>query len=174
MWISPKTDFTDFELDELYWFIKTRKDNELGVNMYIMTMISRVPRQIISFNVDYSVQFSTIQGMVDSVPTAENYYTDGGCVYLGVDFFGHHRRNIHNKNDTHTIESTNCDIRHYLAGFRRRSRCFYRSMETVKAVLWLFVNAYNKFGEWKLKYFTKNPTASRDLGFNHTRWIKYG
>ncbi|MDR1093190.1 MAG: hypothetical protein LBL66_03485, partial [Clostridiales bacterium] len=40
----------------------------------------------------------------------------------------------------------------YIAGLAWRSRCFYRSLETLNAVLALFVNAYNKFGDYKLRY----------------------
>ncbi len=68
--------------------------------------------------------------MVDSAPAAKNYYTDGGRVYFDAIFWGAHKRNIHNKANTHIIEGTNADIRHYMAGLRRKSRCFFRSIET--------------------------------------------
>jgi IS1 family transposase len=117
-----------------------------------MTMLSREPRQIVAFDVDNSVKSECIQDMVDNAPQAENYYTDGGQSYLGVDFIGRHRRNVRDKSDTHNIEGSNADIRHYIAGLRRRSRCFFRKMETLKAVLSIFVHAYNKFGAAKLEY----------------------
>ena len=84
-----------------------------------MTMVSREPRQIVAFEVDHSIRAERIQSMIDRSPYAENYYTDGGTSYLDVIFGGRHRRNIHSKSDTHIIESTNSDIRHYIAGFRR-------------------------------------------------------
>jgi len=40
-----------------------------------------------------------------------------------------------------------------------------------KNALMQAVNAYNKFGEFKRKYFLNNPKASRDLTFNHTAYI---
>jgi NAD+--asparagine ADP-ribosyltransferase len=91
--------------------------------------------------------------MVDSVHIAEKYYTDGGTAYLDV-YFGENRhvRNIHDKSDTHIIESTNADLRHYIAGLARRSRCFFRKQENKEAVLSTFIDAYNKFGEAKFKY----------------------
>jgi IS1 family transposase len=155
----------------VFWFQNKRKGHENGVNLYIMTMISRQPRQIVAFAVDNQVKESTIQSMVDSSPMAENYYTDGGGVYLGVDFFGRHRRNVHNKNDTYIIEGTNADLRHYIAGLRRKSRCFFRKKETLKAVLTNFVEAYNKFGEAKEKFKQRHPDCGRDFGFNHTQFI---
>jgi hypothetical protein len=66
-----------------------------------------------------------------------------------VIFGGEHKRNIRDKSDTHDVESINSDLRTYIAGLRRRSRCFFRSLEALNAELALFVNAYNKFGENK-------------------------
>jgi IS1 family transposase len=153
LWISPQTDFKNLELDEVHWFIETRKCNNLGVNTYISTVVSRVPRQIVAFEVGKSVNSADIQQMVNDLPPAENYFTDGGYAYLGVDFYpGTHRRNIHNKNDTHIVESTNCDLRHHIGGLRRRSRIFFRKRENLKLVLTFFIDAYNKFGDWKFKH----------------------
>lgn len=171
MWISPKTEFSEAELDEVFWFTNARKNHEMGINAYVMTMISRTPRQIVAFDVDNSIKSKIIQRMVDSMPEFEKYYTDGGGVYLDVDFFGGHRRNIHNKNDTYIIEGTNADLRHYIAGLRRKSRCFFRKLETLKAVLFIFINAYNKFGEWKQQYREKHPNCGRDFNVSHCHFI---
>ena len=113
-------------------------------------MISRFPRQIVAFDVDNCIPTSKIQAMVDSVPPANYYYTDGFYCDKDVDFCGEHLSNINDKSDTHNIESTNADLRHHIPGLRRRSRCFYRTLETFHAVLSVFINAYNKFGEAKL------------------------
>ncbi len=171
MWVSPATNLEGFELDEIYWFTNTRKENENGINAYIMTMISREPRQIVAFEVEESVRAERIQAMVDRSLPARNYYTDGGGVYLDVNFWGAHRRNIHDKSGTHIIEGTNADIRHYIAGLRRKSRCFFRSLATLKAVLTLFVDAYNKFGEAKRAFKLRNPGFGRDFPFDHLQFI---
>jgi len=171
MWISPNTNTSAFELDEVYWFIRKRKGYENGVNTYIMTMLSREPRQIVGFAVDSAVKAERIQTMVDSIVQAENYYTDGGQTYLGVDFIGQHQRNIRDKSDTHNIEGSNADIRHYIAGLQRKSRCFFRKMETLEAVLTIFVYAYNKFGAAKLEYRLRRPDCGRDFCFNHLQYI---
>jgi IS1 family transposase/transposase-like protein len=167
VWISPKTDFSVFELDELYWFIKRKEHTKTRENAYLMTMISRIPRQIVGFNVDNSVTSINIQKIADSVSPAEKYYTDGCPSYLDVIFGGKHIRNIHDKSDTHNIESTNSDLRHHIPGLARRSRCFFRTLETVQAVLSVFVDAYNKFGEAKLSYRIpvkhKSPYPSKHL-----------
>jgi IS1 family transposase len=166
VWISPNTKTKAFELDEVYWFIGKRKGYENGINTYVMTMLSREPRQIVAFSVDNSVTAANIQRMTDMSPEARNYYTDGGQCYLGVDFLGKHRRNTRDKSDTHDIESSNADLRHYIPGLARRSRCFFRSMETLEAVISVFVDAYNKFGEAKLKH--RVPTQHKP---NHAKHL---
>ena len=105
-----------------------------------------------SFDVQFDRHSYRLQGIVDNAPDAKNYATDGNVSYLDVVFPGKHIRNIQNKKDTHIIESINADLRHYIAGLARRSRCFFRSLDTLRAVLEVFIDAYNKFGEAKLKY----------------------
>jgi IS1 family transposase len=143
----------------------------MGINVYIMTMLSREPRQIVAYAVDTTPKAECIQTMVDGTAQAENYYTDGGQCYLGVDFIGRHQRNVRNKKDTHNIEGSNADLRHYIAGLRRRSRCFFRSIKTLEAVLHAFICAYNKFGEAKMLYRQRYPNRGRDYPFNHLAWI---
>lgn len=134
-------------------------------------MVSREPRQIVAFEVDNSIRAAHIQNMVDRSLHAKNYYTDGGLVYLDVIFWGAHKRNVHNKSDTHIIEGTNADIRHYIAGLRRKSRCFFRSLETLKAVLTIFINAYNQFGEAKRAFLLRHPSFKSDFPFNHLLFV---
>ena len=132
-----------------------------------MTMISREPRQIVGFDVQFDKGAYRLQGIVDSAPEAESYSTDGNMSYLDVVFPGKHIRNVRDKSDTHIIESINADLRHYISGLARRSRCFYRSLETLQAVLEVFIDAYNKYGEAKLKYrvpvIHKDPNNTKPL-----------
>ncbi len=51
-------------------------------NPYIMTMVSRKPRQIVGHVVSRNKSFRTIQRMVDAAPEAEYYCTDGYFGYL--------------------------------------------------------------------------------------------
>ena len=156
-----------FELDELYWFIERKAHSETRGNVYLMTMISRESRQIVGFDVARDKSPGRIQAIVDSAPEARKYCTDGYLGYVDIVYPGQHIRNIHNKNDTFTIEGINADLRHYIPGLARRSRCFYRSIETLLAVVSVFVDAYNKFAEAKLKYRVltvhKPPTLSKHL-----------
>ena len=52
-----------------------------------------------------------------------------------------------NKSGTYNVESVNTDLRYFIAGLHRRSRCFFRKIETLEAVINISVDAYNAFGE---------------------------
>ena len=136
-----------------------------------MTMLSREPRQLVAYAVDSTINAASIQEMVDGAPQADQYNTDGGTCYLGVDFIGRHHRNVRDKSDTHNIEGSNADIRHYIAGLQRRSRCFFRKVETLLAVLRIFVYTYNKFGEAKMEYRRKHPGCGRDFHFSQIDFV---
>ena len=140
--------------------LSTKKRSKTRENTYIMTTISREPRQIVGFDVQFDKGAFSLQGIVGNAPDAENYSTDGNLSYLDVIFPGKHIRNVRDKRDTHTIESINADIRHYISGLARKSRCFFRKIETLQAALEIFVDAYNKFGEAKLKH--RIPTKHKD------------
>jgi len=147
------------ELDELYWFIERKAKTETRENVYLLTMVSRKPRQIVGFDVSFDKSSQTIQSMVDEAPPASLYFTDGYIAYTDVKYPGRHIRNIHNKNDTFTVEGVNADLRHYIPVLARRSRCFARSIETLQAVLDVFVDAYNQFGIAKYKYRQKRQAG---------------
>ncbi len=98
--------------------------------------------------------------MVDAAPDAERYCTDGYSGYLDVVFPGKHIFNIHNKNDTFTVEGVNADLRHYIPTLARRSRCFPRKLENLQAVLAVFVRVYNRFGLQKHLYRSRHPGPS--------------
>jgi len=151
VWMSEQT-VDVLELDELYWFIGQKGKGESRENVYLVTMVSREPRQIVGFAVAYDKSPARIQGIVDSAPPALKYCTDGYLGYLDVVYPGQHVRNVHNKNDTFTVEGINADLRHYLPVLARRVRCFCRRLETLIAVVAVFVDAYNKFGDYKAKH----------------------
>jgi IS1 family transposase len=131
-----------------------------------MTMVSRQPRQIVGLDAAFDKSPERIQAMVDAAPEAENYCTDGFWGYVDVVYPGKHVRNIHNKNDTFTVESVNADLRHYIPILRRRSRCFPRSIDTLRAVLEVFADAYNAFGVAKMKFRLIRDPKSRELPFS--------
>ena len=141
-----------FELDELYWFVGKKGTSKTRENTYLMTMVSREPRQIAGFDVAYDKTPMRIQRMVDNAPEAAKYCSDGWLGYIDVVYPGEHVRNTRDKGDTYTVEGVNADLRHYIPILARRSRCFPRSIETLRAVLEVFIDAYNLFGAAKYEY----------------------
>lgn len=147
------------ELDELYWFVGRKGTAKTRENVYLITMISRNPRMIVGFDVAFDKSPERIQKIVDSSPKANFYYTDGYTGYVDIVYPGEHIRNVHDKKDTHNVESVNADLRHYIPVLARRSRCFARSLKTLKAVVAVFVDAYNQFGLAKFKYRQKRKNG---------------
>jgi IS1 family transposase len=141
-----------YELDELYWFVERKANTKTRENVYVMTMVSREPRQIVGFDAAFDKSPERIQAMVDSAPWAAAYFSDGWSGYKDVVYPGKYTQNFHNKNDTFTVEGVNADLRCYIPILARRSRCFARKLETLFAVLSVFVDAYNSFGAAKSRW----------------------
>ena len=140
------------ELDELYWFVGRKSKSKTRENVYIMTAVSRNPRQIVGFDVAFDKSPNRVQRIVDNAPPAQRYFTDGWSGYMDVVYPGEYVRNVRDKSNTFTVESVNADLRHYIPILARRSRCFARKLETLRAVLEVFVDAYNRFGVAKNKF----------------------
>ena len=126
-----------------------------------MTMVSREPRQIRGFDIARDKSPKRIQKIVDSAPWAKKYFSDGWTGYKDVIYPGEYTQNSHNKNDTFTVEGVNADLRCYIPILARRSRCFARKLETLHAVVAVFVDAYNAFGaaktRWRAAHNKGNP-----------------
>ena len=154
----------EVEMDELYWFVQRKPRTETRENVYITIMVSRNPRQIVGFDVAYDKSPSRIQEIVDNSPSALKYYTDGYLGYIDVVYYpGVHVRNTHDKSDTYTVEGVNADLRHYIPVLARRSRCFARTLETLRAVIEVFTDAYNRFGLAKYNYRQLHPAHNCPL-----------
>ena len=151
--VNVENFFEILELDELYWLIERKPRTATHENVYLMTTVSRSPRQIVGFDVAYDKSPDRIQQMVDSAPSASKYCTDGYLGYIDVVYHsGNHVRNVRDKSDTFTVEGVNADLRHYIPVLARRSRCFSRKLETLRAVVGVFVDAYNRFGIAKYRF----------------------
>jgi hypothetical protein len=92
-----------------------------------------------------------MQGLIDSAPASETYYSDGYSLYNDLSYWGVHTV-APGKSQTYTVEGVNADLRRYIPGTARRSRCFYRRLDTLLAVMKMLVYAYNRFGEYKSMY----------------------
>ena len=168
---SLEPNYQILEVDELYWFIGRKGTSETRENCYVIPVVSRLPRQIVGIDAAFDKSPERIQNLIDTAPSAENYCTDGYLGYIDVVYPGKHVRNVHNKNDTFTIESVNADLRHYIPILRRRSRCFPRKLETLQAVLEVFADAYNAFGVAKMKFRRNRDPNSRELPFSVLHYI---
>jgi IS1 family transposase len=161
-----KANYHILEVDELYWFIGQKGRSETRENVYVIPMVSRLPRQIVGIDAAFDKSPERIQKLVDNSPEAETYCTDGYPGYIDVVYPGKHVRNLSNKNDTFTVESVNADLRHYIPILRRKSRCFPRKLETLQAVLRVFAGAYNAFGLAKMNFRKNRLKTARKLPFS--------
>ena len=163
---QAKNSYHILEMDELYWFVGQKPRTKTRENTYVITLVSREPRQIVGFDVAFDKSPERVQRIVDSSPAAKEYCTDGWTGYVDVVYPGRHIRNVNNKNDTFTVEGVNADLRHYIPILARRSRCFPRKIETLQAVIDVFAEAYNKFGIAKMKFRRNRDPKSRELPFS--------
>ena len=118
----------------------------------MITFIDREKRQIVGHSVSERKNAEAIQEVADCTPPAEEYHSDKNAAYGKVMFYGNHYAHA-DKSETYTVEGVNADLRTYIPGFARRSRCFYRCIETLRAVMAVFVRAFNKFA--LKKYHTR-------------------
>lgn len=79
-------------------------------------------------------------------------------------YLGKHIRNDCDKSDTFTVESINANIRHYIPILHHHKH-FFRKLATLRAVLELFVQAYNAFGIAKMIFRQNRCYISRELLF---------
>ena len=110
--------------------------------------MSRDTREIVGFDIAFDKSRERIQRLVDRSTKARQYYSDAYSAYAEVCYEGTHT-SLKNKSQTYTVEGVNSDLQHYIPPLRRRSKCFFRSLETAKAVFKIFVNAFNLFARAK-------------------------
>jgi insertion element IS1 protein InsB len=87
---------------------------------------------------------AAIQEMVDAAPKAKRYFSDAFDAYPLLWYHRGAYEVSQGKADTYSVEGDNAELRHYLARLARRSRCFSRCPEALKAALKLFMYAFNR------------------------------
>jgi insertion element IS1 protein InsB len=107
-------------------------------------LVCRDTRQIVGYDIAFDKSRERIQRLVDNSVKAHQYYSDAYSAYSEVCYEGQHT-SLKNKSQTYTVEGVNSDLRHYIPALHRRSKCFFRSLDTAKAVFKIFVNAFNQF-----------------------------
>ncbi len=90
---------------------------------------------------------------------AHDYYSDDFQGYKTVLYWPSIHHPMKDKSQTFSVEGVNADIRHYLARLRRRSRCFSRQEDALRAAMKLFVYAHNRRQLYKQRY----PEYSKPL-----------
>ena len=93
-----------------------------------MTLISRDKRQILGYDIAFDRSKERIQKLVDNSSKASKYYSDAYHAYAEVGYEGVHT-SLKNKSQTYTVEGVNSDLRQYIPPLRRKSKCFFRSIE---------------------------------------------
>lgn len=116
----------------------------------MITFVSREKREIVGHKVSENKNAETLQKVADKSPAAANYHSDGHAAYAKVCYPGIYFSH-HDKTETYTVEGVNSDLRKYIPGFARCSKCFYRKIETVCAVMAVFVRAFNIFASAKFQ-----------------------
>ena len=133
------------EMDELFSYTKAKN------RTYVITSVTRKPRQIVGFDVAYGKSESRTQKIVNNSIKTKLYYSDANPSYQKVSYSGQHFF-FRDKSHTFTVESVNADLRKYIAVLQRKSKCFFRSLEAFQAIMRVFVYAYNKFGGFKQRF----------------------
>ncbi len=142
---TPNTRVNVIEMDELYSFLERKN------RFYAITLVGRDTREIVGFDIALDKSRDLIQRLVDHSVKAHQYYSAAYSAYAEVRYEGTHT-SLKNKSQTYTVEGVNSDLRHYIAPLRRRSTCFFRSLETAKAIFKIFVNAFNLFARAKKSF----------------------
>jgi insertion element IS1 protein InsB len=115
-----------------------------------MTFVDRATRCIVGWRVAFYVSDDLLQVLADDAPQAHWYYSDALAAYQDLAFdFGIHF-GMTDKSQTYSVEADNAELRHYLARLARKSRCFSRCIDALRAAVRLFVYCWNHRQLYKL------------------------
>ena len=111
----------------------------------MIVAVARATGLIVGAAVEETREWEQVQDFVDRLPPAERYASDSYGVYQEVLWpeGGEHIISV-GKEETHTIESINANLRTYLKRLARRSRCFSRKLGALREAVRLFVWHYNR------------------------------
>jgi hypothetical protein len=104
---------------------------------------------IVGAQVLEELSWENIQGLVDSLPPAQHYTTAqtnllSTLIYDLLWPQGSTHVVSKAKEQTHTIESLNANLRHYLKRLCRRTRAFSKCLHALRRAVRLFVWFYNR------------------------------
>ena len=127
----------------------------------MITLVSRDKRQIVGYDIAFDKSRERIQKLVDNSPKAKHDYSDAYSAYSEICYYGTHTA-LKNKSQTYMVEGVNSDLRRYIPALQRRSKYFFRSLETMNAVFKIFVHAFNNFADHKSKF----PSLKNSFSFS--------
>jgi hypothetical protein len=107
--------------------------------------VARDTGLIVGAQVLEELSWEGMQAVVDTLPAATNYCTDQSTIYPDLDWPQGSAHVISKyKEQTHTIESLNANLRHYLKRLARKTRCFSKCITALRKAVRLFVWYYNR------------------------------
>ena len=110
-----------------------------------MAAIARDTGLVVGMKVLEELQWEGMQQVVDSLPQAQSYCSDRSPIYPDLDWPQGSTHVISQaKEQTHTIESLNANLRHYLKRLARRTRCFSKCFKALARSVRLFAWYYNR------------------------------
>ena len=104
--------------------------------------MDRATRCILAWKVSTRRRANEFQEMLAESVQGHDYYSDAYEAYKGVLYWPVIHHPMKDKSETYSVESTNADLRHYLARLGRRSRCFSRCEVALRNAVRLFVYAF--------------------------------
>ena len=113
-------------MGELYSYTTHKKNRT-----YSITFVTSNLRQIVGFDIALDKNENRIQSIADKSPKVKFYFSDANPSYPNVPYSGKHFY-FRDKSHTFTVEGINPYIRKYIADLKRRSKCFFRSLDIFK------------------------------------------
>jgi IS1 family transposase len=133
-WLRPSK-VKAIEIDEVYFYVGNKKKRR-----WLWLAVCRESRRILAHQIGKRDR-PTVRKLMEKITTIQclRYYTDAHLSYRGLFPKGTHRES---KKYTYTVEGVNSALRHYLARFRRRSKCYSKSEEMTGKSISLFTARY--------------------------------
>jgi IS1 family transposase len=85
-----------------------------------------------------------VQQMIDEVPNAFQYCTDGSRLYIGRNYHRGFHLVAPGKSQTYAVEADNAELRHYIKCLARRTRCFAKRWVSLLRRVKFFVHCWNQ------------------------------
>lgn len=125
------------EIDEIYYYTKKKARKR-----WLWLAVCKDTKRILGYQTGTRGR-TTLKKLIEKIrPIAcGHYYTDEHISFRGL---LPEKKYTASKRYTTTVEGINSAVRHFLARFRRKSKCYTKSEAMLHATLNLFVENYNE------------------------------